>query len=108
MIEALIAFTILTNVERAPGYQLTPDAELTLRAQERAEELCEKHQWSHEGMEKYFEGFGGENLARGFDNVEDAHKALMKSPKHKANIVHWYFKKIGVGEACDTYVIFYE
>ncbi len=108
MIEALIAFTLLANAERAIGYQFTPDAELSLRAQDRAEELCENRQWSHEGLDKYFDGFGGENLARGFDTIEDAHEALMNSPKHRANILHWYFTKMGVGEACGTYVIFYK
>lgn len=42
----------------------------------------------------------GENLAkmRGFDNVtEEAEKALMKSPGHRANILNGSFNCVGVG-----------
>ncbi len=39
----------------------------------------------------------GENLAKGMDTPENIHKALMKSPTHRKNIVDRRFSKVGVG-----------
>ena len=49
----------------------------------------------------------GENLARGFTNVEKAHVALMNSPSHKANILMKDFRYVGIGlaKSGNTYYI---
>ncbi|MHC1726163.1 MAG: CAP domain-containing protein [Syntrophobacteraceae bacterium] len=39
----------------------------------------------------------GENLAKGMDTPENIHKALMKSPTHRKNIVDRRFSRVGVG-----------
>jgi uncharacterized protein YkwD len=44
----------------------------------------------------------GENLAEGMESPENIHKALMKSPTHRKNIVDRRFGKVGVG--CYDYV----
>lgn len=102
MIELLIAVTILVNSERTTP--LVPDLTLTQRAQVRAEYLCAHNQWSHDGWTGSFKGLNynylGENLAKNFSNEKEAHKALMNSPTHKANIVNTHYQKIGVGKSC--------
>ena len=110
MISTLIAFTLLINQERP--IDLQPDIMLTIRAYERAEDLCAKQQWSHEGWESSFNGLKwshiGENLARGFDTPEAAHTALMASPSHKANILSPFYTKVGVAEgSCGKIVFLY-
>src|SRR5208283_87720 len=44
----------------------------------------------------------GENLAKGLDTAANIHKALMKSPTHRKNIVDRRFNNIGVG--CYDYI----
>ena len=41
--------------------------------------------------------FAGENLTKEYYNPDKAHKTLMESPGHRANIVNKNFNKIGVG-----------
>lgn len=43
-------------------------------------------------------GIAGENIAEGF-SVEAAHKALMKSPSHRENILNKGFGRVGIGIA---------
>jgi uncharacterized protein YkwD len=109
MIELLIGFTLLINAERPVDLQ--PDIVLTIRAEERAQFLCESGQWSHDGWQESFTGLPvsiyGENLARNFGSRETAHQALMQSPTHKANILHPYYTKVGVGEECGIYVFLF-
>lgn len=107
MIETLIAFTLLINAERA--VDLKPDILLTIRAHERAEQLCATNQWSHEGWMKSFEGlsytYAGENLAKDFPSAHKAHEALMASKTHKDNILNPFYSKVGVAKGgCGIYV----
>ena len=111
MIELLLAFALLINAERP--VDLKPDATLTVRAYVRAYELCEKNQFSHDGWVKSFEGlkhdgpnYMGENLAKGFNSPSEAHKALMASPTHKANIEKPEYTKLGVAEGSCGVTVF--
>lgn len=102
MLESLIAIVLLTNAQRITPVHL--DQELTVRAAMRANELCEKQQWSHDGWIDSFKGipyhYAGENLSRRFDSDDDAFKALMLSPGHRANITNEHYSKMGVWKAC--------
>jgi uncharacterized protein YkwD len=108
MIATLIAFTLLMNAERP--VPLTPDIVLTIRAYERAEDLCAKGQWSHQGWEDSFKGLKwrsiGENLAKDFTTPEAAHKALMESPSHRANITSLAYEKVGVATGSCNITVF--
>lgn len=90
----------LINAERATP--LTYDPVLTERAEARAEQLCALGQWSHKGWTASFKGLNyttyGENLARGFKTDKKAHKGLMNSLTHRANIVNPKFTKVGIGK----------
>lgn len=110
MIATLIAFTLLINAERPQPLQ--PDIMLTIRAYERAEDLCAKQQWSHENWHHSFRGLKwkhiGENLAKDFTTPEAAHKALMASPTHYANITSVFYEKVGVATgSCNITVILF-
>jgi hypothetical protein len=39
----------------------------------------------------------GENLSKGIDSAENIHRALMKSPTHRKNIMDRRFNRMGVG-----------
>ena len=83
------------------------DWDLMARAQTRAEYLCERKQWSHDGWRDSFKGMAGhigENLARDYKTPKKAHDALMDSPTHRKNILDPAFKSMGVGKSCGMYV----
>ena len=98
MLELLIAMVIIINSERSTP--LVPDIQLTQIAQIRADNLCRTGQWSHDGWLDSFKGvqylYAGENLARGFDSLEEANKAFMQSPTHRANILNSHYQYVGV------------
>jgi uncharacterized protein YkwD len=98
---------ILINITRTSD-PLVLSQDLSTRAQARAELLCEKKQWSHDGWEDSFKGLkytdAGENLAKDFPNVFIAQKALEHSKTHYDNIVNKRYTHLGVGEACGIYV----
>mgnify|MGYP001609892734 CR=1 FL=1 len=107
MTSFIIALLMFSNAERVTPLQY--DTALAQRAQIRAEQLCETKQWSHDGWRDSFKGYSGywgENLARNFDSATSTHKALMKSPTHKANIVKDKYAIIGIGrsEKCNLTV----
>lgn len=101
----------LTNKEREAS-KLAPlkfDNELTKLALARAKELYKQKQWSHDNWEKSFtttkcENPKGENLARNFKSDEEAHKALMGSPTHKANVMKSAYTHMGVAKYKDINV----
>ena len=112
----LILFT-LTN-QSIDTHKLAYSADLAARAQTRAEYLCEKKQWSHDGWIDSFigkPGYIGENLAklpkkkRESDRVyaRKIHKALMASPTHRANIINPRYSEVGIGRDCDITVYLY-
>lgn len=110
MIETLIAFVVLANASRVTP--IAPDLELSQRAQARAELLCARGQWSHDGWLDSFWDRGerpaGENLAKDFDSPAEIQKAWLNSPTHKANVVDPRFSKMGIGQSCDITVALYE
>lgn len=94
-------FELLMLINSARITPLQMDAALTERAQTRAAYLCTHKQWSHDGWMDSFVGVPhpwGENLAEGFKTDKQTHKALMKSPTHRANIVNKNFKEVGIGK----------
>lgn len=95
-------FELLMLINTVRLQPLQSDPVLTERAEERAEFLCGNQQWSHDGWRDSFKDLPykhyGENLARGFKNAKQTHKALMASPTHKANIVNKNYTKIGIGK----------
>lgn len=96
----MLELLMLINAERVKP--LTYDPVLTERAELRADYLCETGQWSHKGWKDSFTGLDrvviGENLARNFKTDKAAHKALMGSPTHKANIVKAKYTHVGIGK----------
>ena len=85
---------------------------LDKRAVERAEYLCERDQWSHEGYEHSFDGleyrFIGENLAKDFATYQEAYQAWQGSPAHNANLTSPQFQWWGFGAGpCGIWVELY-
>lgn len=99
MISALV-LAALINSERSQPLVLDPG--LTIRAQNRAEYLCD-NEFSHAGWNAWttgVPGYVGENLAKGFKTSKKTHKALMASPTHRANIVSDRYGRVGIATAC--------
>jgi uncharacterized protein YkwD len=104
------ALVMLMNASRAdvhvPAFREDPT--LSGRAQQRAESLCARHQFSHDGYEAVFQGspygWTGENLAMGNQEPRAVHSQLMNSPGHRANILKPQFHFVGIGHACSITV----
>ena len=99
----------LINQERAKAGvgALKIDPQLQKMAQVKAEEMVAKSYFSHTSptygdpfnmMKTFGISFtsAGENIA-GNSSVDNAHAALMNSPRHKENILKPSFKYIGIG-----------
>ena len=101
MTTTVITLLLLTSLLRGET-PLQHDAELTKRANERAEYLC-THKLAHTGYEKSFAGIEatiiGENLAKGFKTPQKAFVGWVNSPSHKANMLNTRYTHIGIGEA---------
>ena len=99
MLTSTITLLFLINLVR--DVPLQESLVLDYRAEIRAEQLCEDHQWSHEGWEDSFSGlkydYIGENLSRNFSTDIDAFIALMNSPTHRFNILNKNYNQIGIG-----------
>ncbi|MFI5001284.1 MAG: CAP domain-containing protein [Reyranellales bacterium] len=106
----LTTMIALLNAARLAAHvpALTEDPALQGRAQARAETLCARGQFSHDGFPAAFAGLAykwrGENLAKGQRDAASTHAALMASPGHRANILKREFGAVGVGHACDITV----
>ena len=104
------ALVMLMNAARADAHAppLAEDPILTGRAQQRAETLCARHQFSHDGYQAVFRGspydWTGENLAMGYQEPRAVHALLMNSPGHRANILKPQFRAVGIGHACNITV----
>lgn len=104
------AMLMLINAARAdaavPAFR--EDPVLSTCAQERAETLCANRQFSHDGYQAAFRGSPyrsmGENLAMGNQDPCAAHRQLMNSPGHRANLLKRDFRAVGVGHACSITV----
>jgi hypothetical protein len=106
----------LTNQSRA-GLNLSPLAPNSLlgrAAQAKAVDMLQNGYFSHNSPGgktpwNFIEATGynyiaaGENLAVNFTDAEDAARAWMNSPTHKANIVNAAYEEIGVGIATGDY-----
>lgn len=100
----------LVNQERAAGGLsiLKPDPRMTDLARQHSQEMIDLKYFAHESpvsggllsrvLAARIEGWliAGENLA-GAPSVEIAHDALMKSEKHKENILNNQYTHLGIG-----------
>uniref|UniRef100_A0A7C4XI66 CAP domain-containing protein n=1 Tax=candidate division WWE3 bacterium TaxID=2053526 RepID=A0A7C4XI66_UNCKA len=100
---------VLSNAERANNHLsvLSENEALDLAAQKKLNDMFTNNYWDHTGPKgetawDFISGSGyqyllaGENLARGFSNSNDAVKAWMNSPTHRANILNNRYKEIGI------------
>lgn len=99
----------LTNEDRA-ALGLEPvqaDAQLMQAAMDKARDMFEKGYWDHYGPNgetpwQFIRAEGiqytvaGENLGKGFSDVNKLNQAWLNSPAHRANIVKPEFNEIGV------------
>lgn len=86
---------------------LTINTRLSQAAQNKANHMAENSYFSHIGYGKKWSDFiketgyeyseAGENLANGFDTVEEMTLAWMNSPSHKENIINQGVNETGVG-----------
>ena len=104
------ALVMLINASRADA-SVAPfreDPTLSARAQERAETMCARRQFSHDGYQAAFRGSPyramGENLAMGHQEPRAVHAQLMNSSGHRANILKPQFRAVGIGHACSITV----
>ena len=105
-----MALLMLMNAARAdvqaPAFREDPT--LSARAQQRAEQMCARNQFSHDGYQAAFRGLPynrmGENLAMGQQEPHAVHGQLMNSPGHRANILKREFRAVGIGHACSITV----
>lgn len=109
----------LLNRERtARGLEpLASDRELNKLARLKAEDMVEKGYFSHSSP-TYGSPFdmlkkaginyryAGENLAKA-PSVSSAHRALMQSPGHRANILNDKFNRVGIGVVEKGYYIYF-
>ena len=81
-------------------------------AVEKANDMVSKDYWAHtspEGIKPWYwleknnyqYVTAGENLARGYDNVEDAIQAWLDSPEHRENMLNERFNQAGFAVAYD-------
>ena len=88
------------NAEREKGGlpALTMDQDLSESASNWAYHMWKTGRMVHDRLD----GFNGENIAWGQENVDEVMKSWMNSRGHRANILRASFTKIGVGR-CENY-----
>ncbi len=99
----------LTNDDRANQglTSLNVDQQLMNAAMNKARDMFEKQYWSHYGPNGetpwqfiYAQGYSyiyaGENLAKGFTDVQSINQSWLSSPEHRANILKPEYDEIGV------------
>jgi hypothetical protein len=99
----------LTNQERQKNNleALHYNSTLSESAKKKAEDMFKNDYWAHTSPQGktpwdflnevgYQYTVAGENLAKDFSNNDSVIKAWMKSPSHKANILHPKYKEIGI------------
>ena len=105
-----------TNEERLEQdlEELIESPTLNYAAQLKAENMAKNGYFSHTDLEGnppwhylklagYEYEVAGENLAVNFKESTEVHRAWMKSPTHKANIIQPRFTEIGIGTAEGVY-----
>lgn len=106
MAENIITYTNFERRNNSLG-GLYENKNLSEAAKAKLTDMFAKNYWDHRGPSGetawnfidesgYSYKLAGENLARGFTGSEDAVKAWMASPTHRANILNNRFKEIGV------------
>lgn len=99
----------LTNESRkAAGLEeLKANSQLKQAAEAKAKDMLKNDYFAHTSpkgvtpwhwikQSGYAYGFAGENLAINYESAESQHKAWMKSPTHKANILNKNYQEIGM------------
>ena len=92
---------------------LAENAKLNQAALEKAQDMIQNNYFAHTSPQQvtpwfWFEKnqyeyqYAGENLAINFKNAEEEHRAWMKSPDHKRNILNPKYQEIGVAVAKGT------
>jgi len=102
----------LTNQKRADAglAPLTLDSQLTIAAQQKAQDMFAKQYWAHysptgESPWDFIKAAGypyvyaGENLAKGFSSSSDVVNAWMASPDHRANMLSANYNDVGFAVA---------
>ncbi len=105
-----VTIIALSNAKRGQEglLPLKANAQLTVAAQRKAEDMIKKDYFSHNGPDNatpwkfilesgYSYWRAGENLAIHFDDSEPLFEAWMNSPDHKANIINHEYEDIGIG-----------
>jgi len=102
--------TLLTKTNTARAKEnlasLTINVELTIAAQNRAKDMLARDYWSHTSptgetpwdfitQAGYSYINAGENLARGFTNVDVVLQAWLNSPTHRANVLNDLYTDVG-------------
>lgn len=115
---AVISATLvdLANKDRSKNdlAPLSVNPQLVEAAQAKADDMAAKGYFAHtspEGYEPWYwiknAGYeyarAGENLAINFSDSEDVERAWMKSPGHRANILHQGYTEIGIATAVGEY-----
>lgn len=100
-------FALTNAVRQVP---LKYDSTLESLAQQRATYLC-THAFSHDGYRMFIDqssySYVGENLARGFTDIQSMFDGFMASPTHKSNILNAHYTHIGIAEVCGVTVVFF-
>lgn len=99
-----------TNIERRNSGldSLHYNSLLSESATKKAQDMFESNYWAHNSpsgkspweffkLVGYDYSIAGENLAKDFSDNDSVINAWMKSPTHKANIIHTKYKEIGIG-----------
>ncbi len=99
-----------TNLERKTNglEPLHYNSKLSISASKKAEDMFNSNYWAHTSPQgktpweffksvDYKYSVAGENLAKDFSDNDSVISAWMKSPTHKANIIHTKYKEIGIG-----------
>jgi len=84
--------------------RLSWDDRLGEIARAHSQDMHDRHFFSHQnpnGESPFDRGSDGENIAFGYGSTLGAHRALMRSPGHRANILRESFDTLGVG-MCDA------
>lgn len=99
----MLELLIMINMVRVSSLKISPT--LSSIADKRATYLCD-HEFSHDGWTSYPSNFSyrGENLAKDYDTIKEAHEALMQSASHRANILNKKYRYIGLAYKCGILV----
>lgn len=103
------ALTRLANESRKEAGlgELKSNNQLKQAAEAKAKDMLKNNYFAHTSPKGvtpwhwikqagYQYGFAGENLAINYETAESQHKAWMKSPTHKANILNKNYQEVGI------------